>query len=355
MLVAKFCNYQGNPRWRVSVFINGRRKQRYFKTYAEANLWIQELKSTGCVASFWAALSKQEQLDLVGAYRVAQQRSICLLDAAIAFGRSKEQNQMSLADAAQAYLAKKRSESLRDLSLQQIQWKLGMLAEHFANEECNTITPTHLEQWFAQRKWTRSTIDGVIAKIGPFFTWCVREGYCESNPCKAVKRPMGDDSPPAIFTPSESRKLLLTALSCDPGMIPYLAIGLFAGVRPLEIQRLQQQDITEQYIEITAAKAKTRKRRLVSLSDNLREWIALGGDLPLTNKPKRLARVLHMAGLKWKPDIMRHSFASYHLAMYRSADKTAFELGHRDSKMLFAHYRELVTQEAAQAYWAIRP
>ncbi len=355
MLVAKFCNYQGNPRWRVSVFINGRRKQRYFKTYAEANLWIQELKSTGCVASFWAALSKQEQLDLVGAYRVAQQRSICLLDAAIAFGRSKEQNQMSLADAAQAYLAKKRSESLRDLSLQQIQWKLGMLAEHFANEECNTITPTHLEQWFAQRKWTRSTIDGVIAKIGPFFTWCVREGYCESNPCKAVKRPQSDDSSPAIFTPTETKKLLQAALRYDRRLIPYLAIGLFAGVRPLETQRLSRADISDRYIEIKAAKAKTRKRRLVSISPNLKEWLALGGDLPLTNKRKRIAQVLKLTGINWQPDIMRHSFASYHLALHQSADKTAFELGHRDSKMLFAHYRELVSFEAAKAYWNITP
>ena len=64
----------------------------------------------------------------------------------------------------------------------------------------NTITPTHIEQWFAERNWARSTIDGVIAKIGPFFTWCVRESYCESNPCKAVKRPRSDDSPPSIFT-----------------------------------------------------------------------------------------------------------------------------------------------------------
>ena len=32
---------------------------------------------------------------------------------------------------------------------------------------------------------------------------------------------------------------------------------------------------------------------------------------------------------------MRHSFAGYHLALHMSADKTAFELGHRDSKMLF--------------------
>ena len=85
MLAAKFCNYRGYPRWRVSTFLNGRRKQRYFKTLAQANQWIQELKSTGCVASFWAALSSQEQLDLVGAYRIAQQRSICLLEAAKLF------------------------------------------------------------------------------------------------------------------------------------------------------------------------------------------------------------------------------------------------------------------------------
>ena len=195
----------------------------------------------------------------------------------------------------------------------------------------------------------------MIAKIGPFFTWCVREGYCESNPCKAVKRPRSDDSPPAIFTPPETKKLLQTALRYDPRLVPYLAIGLFAGVRPLEIERLTWADVLEHYIEITAAKAKTRKRRLVSLSDNLKQWLALGGDLPLTNKRKRLARVVQIAGLNWKPDIMRHSFASYHLAMHTSADKTALELGHRDSKMLFAHYRELVTKEAAQSYWSIRP
>jgi integrase len=93
----------------------------------------------------------------------------------------------------------------------------------------------------------------------------------------------------------------------------------------------------------------------VSISPNLKQWLALGGDLPLTNKRKRLARVLKIAQLKWQPDIMRHSFASYHLAYHQSADKTALELGHRDSKMLFAHYRELVTKEAAQSYWDIRP
>ena len=56
-----------------------------------------------------------------------------------------------------------------------------------------------------------------------------------------------------------------------------------------------------------------------------------------------------------KPDIMRHSYASYHLAFHQSADKTALEMGHRDTQMLFRHYRELVTKEEAQAYWKIEP
>jgi integrase len=93
----------------------------------------------------------------------------------------------------------------------------------------------------------------------------------------------------------------------------------------------------------------------VSLPDNLKEWLALGGDLPPANKPKRLCRILQKADLKWKPDIMRHSFASYHLAYLQSADKTALEMGHRDTQMLFRHYRELVKYEDSKQYWDIRP
>ena len=52
---------------------------------------------------------------------------------------------------------------------------------------------------------------------------------------------------------------------------------------------------------------------------------------------------------------MRHAFASYHLARWRSPDQTAHELGHRDTTMLYRHYRELVTQLDARKFWSIRP
>ena len=93
--------------------------------------------------------------------------------------------------------------------------------------------------------------------------------------------------------------------------------------------------------------AKSRQRRLVSISDNLKEWLLLGADIPPNNKRKRLEAIREAAMVNWGHDIMRHTFASYHLAHYCSPDKTAHELGHRDTKMLYRHYRRVVSRNCA--------
>jgi integrase len=62
------------------------------------------------------------------------------------------------------------------------------------------------------------------------------------------------------------------------------------------------------------------------------------------------------AGILNGPDnALRHSFASYHLARFKNAASTALELGHHDSRVTFAHYRELVKPKDAERYWIIRP
>ena len=80
-------------------------------------------------------------------------------------------------------------------------------------------------------------------------------------------------------------------------MISYLALGLFAGVRPMEIERLSWNNILNGFIEITADKAKTRQIQLISISDNLKQWLNLGGELPVTNKRKRIAKLISYIGL----------------------------------------------------------
>ena len=64
---------------------------------------------------------------------------------------------------------------------------------------------------------------------------------------------------------------------------------------------------------------------------------------------------LPLASTDWPENALRHSFASYHLAHFKNAADTALQLGHHDSRITFAHYRELVKPKEAERYWNIKP
>ena len=75
-------------------------------------------------------------------------------------------------------------------------------------------------------------------------------------------------------------------------------------------------------------------------------------------KPKNLRRLLEAAWSslelgRSRSNDFRHSFASYHYAMFGNPEQTAVELGHSDTSMLYKHYRELVTKTQAESYWDI--
>ena len=55
--------------------------------------------------------------------------------------------------------------------------------------------------------------------------------------------------------------------------------------------------------------------------------------------------------VKWKQNALRHSFGSYHLALYSDAAKTALEMGHTSTDLLFKHYREVVTKDVAEKWF----
>ena len=43
------------------------------------------------------------------------------------------------------------------------------------------------------------------------------------------------------------------------------------------------------------------------------------------------------------------------MAHFKNAAATALELGHHDSRITFAHYREFVKPKEGERYWSIRP
>ena len=159
---------------------------------------------------------------------------------------------------------------------------------------------------------------------------------------------------PEIHSPSQVRHILETARRMDLNAMRCLAVKYFAGLRTSEATALEEKEIGERFIEVTAVKAKTRRRRLVTIQPALAAWLKFGGELPFRQVNNRLRAVYAAAGIFCPRNVARHSFVSYHLAAFHSAGKTALEAGHTEA-MLFAHYREIVTPDQAAEFWAIFP
>jgi integrase len=182
----------------------------------------------------------------------------------------------------------------------------------------------------------------------------MRRGNITFNPANAVENPVCESVPPSVHAPETVRAALDFARRWNLNLCRSLAIRYFAGLRTSEAASLSERQISADYIEVTAAKSKTRQRRLVTIQPNLRAWIALGGSVEFGDYGNRTRLFYKATGLEWPHNVTRHSFVSYHLAAFQNAGKTALEAGHTE-QMTFAHYRALVTPDAAAEFWKISP
>ena len=70
--------------------------------------------------------------------------------------------------------------------------------------------------------------------------------------------------------------------------------------------------------------------------------------------PRKSAALAKDLGLSWPQNVLRHSFISYRLATIQDANQVALDAGNSPA-IIFKHYRELVTEEAATTWFAIKP
>jgi len=88
-----------------------------------------------------------------------------------------------------------------------------------------------------------------------------KRGHCSANPIEKLERATMDETAPGILTIAQTTALL--AVAPLGGLLPYVSIGLFAGLRASELAALDWREISisERTIEVTAAKAKTARGR----------------------------------------------------------------------------------------------
>ena len=380
---------RGEDRWCVDGKVNGKRKRMFFDTKSDAKQWLKAEASDTSQQHWWLGLTYGERSDLISAFNRAKEDGLSLLSAVEAHGVSGRGQSFlkkcTLGEAvgtsgpdkrfknhdnqpkASGFIGAKARMGVQKHSLSTCKSQVNDFRDYIGAEtQVATITPEMIESWIDAggirgNEWKATTKRASLARVRGFFAWCIRKDYVSSNPALKLEGFIVHDHEPVILKLDQVVQFLEVTKKHDPALLTPASLNLFCGIRPSEVRRMTQGNISlaDREIELKGRQTKTRDRRFVDISDNGIEWLKLGGKMPLANLNHRWHALIIEAKAalgfeKWPHDCLRHSFCSYYLAAHENAAKTALQAGHTET-ILFKHYRKLVKKEQAEKFWNIFP
>ena len=310
-----------------------------------------------------ANLSDTQRADVLQAFDLLQGQSLL---GAVRFyldHTAKPMQETTVETLFDSWLAEKAERNRRPRTVANARRQMESFVFDHRDRPAHEITSADVKSWLATKPTRPASRNTYIRAVTGLFRYGVHIGAVDASrdPTKALGKVHEDETRPGILSTADVRRLLSTAAALHPEMVPHLALGIFAGLRPENELRLldwKDIDLDAGTIRVDPASAKKRRQRFVEISDNLRAWL-----LPYAKPEGRvffsrryLREIREAAKVEWSHDCMRHTYASNHVAFHQDAAKTASQLGHAGSvDVLHNHYRQLVKPADARAFWQIDP
>lgn len=392
---------KGRDSFTVSYFADGKRKQKMFADFNEAKteaeskaislsrgeLDVLHLASADRLAYVHAVDALKPTgvplelaaKDYAEAWKALEGKA-SLLEAAKEYARRHLHDlpDKMLPDAVKEMLEAKEREGASKAYKKVLRFYLGQLSDAF-HCQVRSVTTAQLGDFLRNMDVSARTKNNARQVVGAFFKYCIERGWLPKDHDAVSLVPKFKEKPAdiQIFTPQEIANFLTY---CRPEMVPFLAIGAFAGLRSAEIERLDwgEVHIADRLIEVKAAKAKTASRRVVPMTENLAKLLAghagtEGRVVPFDNVNKQIGWLVEdtNAGLRaaakkekkdsekvkpavWKKNGLRHSYITYRVADIQNVNQVSLECGN-STAVIFKHYRELVRPAEAKRWFAIEP
>ncbi len=373
-------------KWRVDWVEGGKYKRKGFKTKVAAEEWKDareaELQEHGVQAANLTATERAAVVELRSALEEVGLSVREALSIAIA-QRRREQSSCTMAELLERVVSARERAGQSASHIRDLRSKLGRFSEKFGVRSVATITADEIGSWIHGLALAPASVNSYRRILVVAFNDAISGGFIEEgkNPAMKVKQSKVVEGEVGILTPKQAEALLGAA---DAEILPAIAIGLFCGLRAAELQRLDWEEVRLDlgHVRVKASKAKSARNRIVPISENLRAWIAPhakanGPVWPANGRklfeaarlavgfgsPKEVAKSEKAKEknpekkvlLEWPDNALRHSFATYHLAHHKNAAELALHMGHTSPALIFAHYREVVSDADGAAYWRLRP
>jgi len=231
----------------------------------------------------------------------------------------------------------------------------------------DSVTPVRCLDWFRGIDGVSTSRATVYRYARLFWNWCVKVDLLAKSPWRAVVCP---ESTPKrnILTAAEMKTLLDEEMSDH--LRASILLGGFAGLRTVEILRLNWEDVARGQIyigpEVAKQKKKGNRERLVDMTDPLKKRMALfnkkrGPIVTVTEadfywERRELVKRLRKSGrLDWKTfpeNSLRHSFATYHLGKSGNPGTTAYQMG-TSIQLVISTYAVPARRSDWRSWWRV--
>ena len=246
-----------------------------------------------------------------------------------------------------------------------------------------------LEKWLDALPVGPTTFNNYRRHLSIFFGWAVKNSKLPRNPCAQIeerRKKRSEEQEAEIITPEEFRSLLLVARGSlagvsederwSPGLLAGVALQGFCGIRAKEMTRLEWKsvDFEEGQVLVSKGQGKTRKGRLITLPEACRSWLKdfagktgpvvpneyqkkVSGLRAIMRSPSPITRTAPGFVPSEMPDnCLRHSFATYHLALHKSEALTSRLMGNSPG-VLRDNYEALVLRapRLAPEWFKVKP
>lgn len=343
---------------------SGKREREVFKTKGEAETVSAKARakrlSEGVDAFTMAATDRS---DAARALEQLKPHGVSLLDAARYYIKhvAAYRDAPPIKDVVKALVEEAEGANRRPRTVEDLEFRLGRFAKAFGERQLASVTLEELQDFINDPSLSARSRINMATKLSQLWNYARRHKWVDANLVEDVSRPDPEDVEPGILTVTQCEQMLKRAKKF--GLLPYVALGLFAGLRAAELERLDWSAVklAEKAVIVDAKVAKKRSRRVVEVTDALAAWITKGSKksgsvVDMKHFREHFIDLRKAAGIKeWPHNALRHSYGSYHLAMYGDAVRTAAQMGHRDPSILHNHYKALVTKAEAEKFWALRP
>lgn len=346
-----------------------RPKRKFFADEETANQYADELmEDRGTLRTFVHRMTAQEQ-EVVARLLTRVGHDTARLEQLVEIGlRHTSKPSVSVADAIAQFMDSQRADGVGDHMMRNYE---ATIEKQFADQfNCpvGDLRSPAIDDWLRTFTVPR-TRNNKRGHVLTFLRWLQARDLLPHDVQWRLARAIEPVTDVEVLTPEQMSKLLEVARAPQrmghrvATAVPFIALCGFAGLRNAEAGRMRWEDIhfDRGFIDVRASivkRVRNTRSRTVPLLPNLKAWLELyrrlEGPICKGTMSEVLVRVAARAGIAWQKNALRHSYASYRVAMTQNEAQVATEIGDLVGTMK-RHYKRALAPDLGDKWFGLMP